>query len=101
VKFHHAAALTLVGWYLMVPPQISDSPLKFDYNAPLSNWKIGSSYDTAKDCENGKWAIFEPFLRTLLKAPPSQGKFDALNRLMTRAGSNECISNDDSRLKEK
>jgi hypothetical protein len=35
----HAAALALVGWYLMAPPMKgSVSALSVDLNAPISEW---------------------------------------------------------------
>jgi hypothetical protein len=51
----HVAALALVGWYLMTSPWN-----RFPYNklygpkndtAPMSQWKIIGSYDTAAKCE--------------------------------------------------
>jgi hypothetical protein len=36
VKLRHAAALTLVGWYLMVPP----SRPVVDLDAPLRKWTV-------------------------------------------------------------
>jgi hypothetical protein len=34
----HAAALALIGWYLMLPPLLSRHPLIFETHAPLSRW---------------------------------------------------------------
>jgi len=57
----HAAALALVGWYLMLPPphteyaqsgQIID--VRADNEAPLSQWTIARSYDTAAQCMTEK-----------------------------------------------
>src|SRR5258708_29897532 len=52
MKSHHAAALALVGWYLMVPP-LGDG-LKHNDNAPLRLWKIEESFDTAAECREMK-----------------------------------------------
>ncbi len=54
MHLRHAAALVLVGWYLMAPPQKyrGDTPLverKFD--APLNQWNIAKAFDEAQDCE--------------------------------------------------
>ena len=46
----HAAALALVGWYLMVPPAERGGK-QLDYHAPLSTWSIMQSFDTAQSCE--------------------------------------------------
>jgi hypothetical protein len=51
MKLRHAAALALVGWYLMMPPSDGHS---IDRNAPLDKWEVYSGYDTAKECEEGK-----------------------------------------------
>jgi hypothetical protein len=40
-----AAALVLIGWYFMIPPSI-------DNQAPLSQWEVTSSYDSASACED-------------------------------------------------
>ena len=47
----HAAALALVGWYLMAPPLYHDHTA--DLDAPIGSWMILSSYDNASDCEVG------------------------------------------------
>jgi hypothetical protein len=47
----HAAGLTLMGWYLIVPPYVRpyrDSDLR----APLSQWKIVERFDTATACKD-------------------------------------------------
>lgn len=48
MNLRHAAALTLVGWYLMIPPPQ-------DFGAPrktsLSQWDQVSAFDTAAACE--------------------------------------------------
>ena len=45
----HAAALALIGWYLMLPPVNSDGRTQKD--APLWRWYIFSSYETKQACE--------------------------------------------------
>jgi hypothetical protein len=49
MKPRHAAALALVGWYLMVPPRAQDgSP---NIRAPLPKWNQASNgFDTASEC---------------------------------------------------
>jgi hypothetical protein len=63
VSRRHAAALTLLGWYLMGPPPIPDSwwskhlpwtvPHEWNRDAPLSSWTIQAKYQTQKECEEG------------------------------------------------
>jgi hypothetical protein len=59
MKLSHAAALALVGWYLMLPPYVPyhpGGPLPdpdtgpWDHKAPISQWQITRSYDTAAEC---------------------------------------------------
>jgi hypothetical protein len=47
MKSHHAAALALVGWYLMLPPMVDGHT---DTSAPLNSWRMTGSYDAAIDC---------------------------------------------------
>ena len=50
----HAAALALVGWYLMVPPfrsgWFSSSATELDTKAPLSRWRVIGSFDEVASC---------------------------------------------------
>jgi hypothetical protein len=70
MKPRHAAALTLVGWYLMIPPtrdncapNVKDTylvgcdlkSLMLDDAAPLSKWdQARQPYDTAAQCETAR-----------------------------------------------
>src|ERR1700686_5499604 len=47
MKPRHAAALALVGWYLIVPPK---SCKRAELDANFSLWKIYNSYDMAAQC---------------------------------------------------
>jgi len=81
-----AAALALVGWYLMVPPAERGTK-QLDYRAPLSTWAIIQSFDTAQSCE--------AFIAKSLKgAPLIKGpKGEALVEIPYR-----CVATDDPRL---
>lgn len=50
MKRRHAAALVLVGWYLMLPPFNLDKAPWIDDKAPLSKWTIKASTDSALEC---------------------------------------------------
>jgi hypothetical protein len=52
MKPHHAAALALVGWYLMLPPVTSDGRIQKD--ASLSRWYIISNFETKEECEKAR-----------------------------------------------
>ncbi len=53
MKLRHAAALALVGWYLMAPPMPVDGQgsARILRNAPLRNWTLVRSFDSARNCE--------------------------------------------------
>ena len=83
MKLHHAAALALVGWYLMAPPtrRIRDEAV-FDDDQPLSQWKQIGTYDTAKEC-----TARIDYMQTLPLAEEIGAAFV------------RCIASDDPRLK--
>jgi hypothetical protein len=91
MRFPHAAALALVGWYLMVPPF---SAKDVSYDKPLSDWQPVDNYSTKTECEEGKRVTVEKmtaFFAEAYKIPPTP-KLKAL-----QAG--KCIATDDPRLK--
>jgi hypothetical protein len=96
MNLHHAAALALVGWYLMVAPSQGG---KFYPDAPLSQWNQARSFETASKCEQVRSIANQKFLDkfalydrdSLQKVDPSQ-YIDSISR---------CIATDDPRLKEK
>jgi hypothetical protein len=47
MKSRHAAALALMGWYLMLPPSKKN-------DAPLSEWIISHSYASAEACQSAQ-----------------------------------------------
>lgn len=78
----HAAALALLGWYLLIPPSGADKKLA-DTSAPFSWWNHNASYDTAKACEGD-----------LLEM---RAKFSYARRWVEA----RCIASDDPRFKSK
>jgi len=89
VNLRHVAALALVGWYLMQPPWVSHNT--FDASAPLSRWKIATSFDSAADCEN-----FLSSNGLYYRTHPNVKQADWFARLW---GASQCIATDDPRLK--
>jgi hypothetical protein len=83
MKMQHAAALALVGWYLMIPSWKSG---KF-HVGPMSDWDIVESYDSAAECRKE----LEKSRREL----PKYAIFETRERWNNAA----CISSDDPRLK--
>jgi hypothetical protein len=53
VKIHHAIALALVGWYLIMPNRLPNST-EHDVHAPLSQWTKIDNYATREQCESAK-----------------------------------------------
>jgi hypothetical protein len=51
MNLRHAAALALVGWYLLVPPILTDQ-LLVNIDAPISKWEHYQSFDSAQECES-------------------------------------------------
>ena len=55
MKPRHAAALALVGWYLIIPPVFSpmgQHPRSFnDLSAPPNKWDIWAKFDSESECE--------------------------------------------------
>jgi hypothetical protein len=55
VKPGYAAALALVGWYLMEPPLRSYENEPFaDLRASLSLWQVRGTFDSAIDCAKAR-----------------------------------------------
>jgi hypothetical protein len=50
IKLRHSAALALVLWYLIVPPSKGSPTFLFDAHAPLNQWTIRDTFDTAAEC---------------------------------------------------
>jgi hypothetical protein len=111
MKPRHATALALVGWYLMVPPQlvVGGRVLSYDLNAPFSKWEQGGSFDSAEECNRG-WAQHLDLANNLANAPTSE--HDLRKYGVTRkqdkvfsyvqieaARMARCIASDDPRLK--
>ena len=87
MKLRHAAALALVGWYLMAPPLYEGH--KSNLDAPLSEWVILDSFDSANDCWRERSIMNTDHKRDF--------KHDSIQR--ERLGSISCIATDDPRLK--
>jgi hypothetical protein len=90
MKLRHAAALALVGWYLMLPP-FSLSPSRkivADLRKPLSQWVSFGNYDTAVDCNKEIDAMDQ---RAINWAREHGTKLDLAHA--------QCIATDDPRLK--
>jgi len=89
MKFCHAAALALVGWYLMMPPTSRDYP-QGKIDAPLAEWlKKPTAYRDKSECEH--------VLDKQIRLSNSHNKQIAV-KFYKQA---QCVSADDPRLKAK
>jgi hypothetical protein len=114
MNLRHAAALAMMGWYLILPPMPMDSvtgigPTAPD--APLSKWTIIESFDTAGDCEQRKTSHEKDIMNELLKfneeghwsINPSgyrDPKYAKPVAILMRGMRAVCIASDDPRLKQ-
>ena len=91
MKLSHAAALALVGWYLMMPAMIKG------VDAPFPEWGIVRTFDSSDKCEEAEADLVRSGRATLAKSAASKGQ-KAIATLETMS---QCIATDDPRLKEK
>ena len=104
MKPRHAAALALVGWYLMVPSDfvLPDAHLGFEELLPgigRDHWVVFSTYKSADMCADD--------LRFLLSHPQGLSKYaqrthqpiEHVEWALLYGGA--CLRDDDPRLKEK
>ena len=90
MKSRHAAALALVGWYLLVPNvHLPD--------LPLNRWSQWDSYDTAKECSEGRSKAREMVQRKDYKG---LGDGFSVEDDRTAIDRSKCIASDDPRLNQ-
>jgi hypothetical protein len=89
----HAAALALVGWYLMVPPVDSGG---LNEAAPINRSRIAISFDTADACQQAENLAIQSFEKKVKGMSREIREFNLAAYMLAR-----CIATDDPRLKEK
>lgn len=112
MKLCHAAALALVGWYLIIPPLehfpkgARDSKgkpiprwlaggLKGNGDPDFSEWEIIGSYDAAASCQDEKADL-------VLKVPDNVQDREAYSAMFPfLVNQARCLATDDPRLKGK
>jgi len=119
MKSRHAAALALVGWYLMMPPV--DIPTgKYVEEAPIASWRKLVEYDTFTKCENRRQDDLRFYLSSLNRPKLSDREVEKLDTMLDSENgwpsgttrkidahmlqgyvSRRCISSDDPRLTRK
>ena len=101
LKSRHLAALALVGWYLMMPPDSAKIPHEVDAEVPLARWIVVSSFETEENCEKALTDI-----QNSEQDPVTLDKTGKLKRLQkndaalgkARAINSACVASDDIRL---
>jgi hypothetical protein len=105
MKRLHVSALTIVLWYLMIPPIGADN--KIDPHAPLSKWRKGVSFQSQKECEDSlKDAIQNPMTPAEYQAAAkatrkAKMKPLTMSEMTKRTAESQCVAGDDPRLKAK
>jgi hypothetical protein len=66
MNVRHAAALALVGWYLMLPP-LPQGKTAIDTSAPIGTWLILSSHDSAEGCEHAKAEALQKYSESTVR----------------------------------
>src|SRR5271157_3117240 len=108
MNLRHTAALALVAWYLMLPPNKKD-------DAPLSEWTVSRSYDSAETCQSAQTNNRDQAAAKLKQYDSmtdqqrrnlehNQQTFDQETNdrdNFSAAFQSACIASDDPRLKEK
>ena len=103
MHLRHAAALALVGWYLMWPPlrvtwldwlkgSSSESLQKY---APLSEWSVHKAFSSPAECNAAQAAEVQDTMNDLQKDQSN----DQLKIPAESAIYSQCIATDDPRLK--
>ena len=107
MKPRHAAALALVGWYLMLPPMNEKGVYTQD---SISDWDHVGSYDSAAECDqtarqmqDGIAAIGDQEFKERSQREAAQNGKMAISRAdaLKRAYAAQCVASDDPRLKGK
>jgi len=89
MRFRHAAVLALTGWYLISPPSFGDGT--FNLDAPLPQWTVWRSFDSAGKCEHDRSVLLEAAGDAKLD---DKGAKQSMLKML-------CVSADDIRLKGK
>ena len=108
MKPRHAAALALVGWYLVLPPK---EGLIVKPAAPMRDWKIEQSFKTIRECEDFRHNVATATLALekirIARALAGEIEIDPnteMGHIADVLGDEallECMASDDPRLKEK
>jgi hypothetical protein len=95
MNHNHIVALTLVAWYLMVPPLVN-APYKIDTEVPLTNWKVYQTFNTQEECKKSQSSAKAKYQHT---ATAQSGTIQRGSRAFAlQMEFAECVSSDDPGL---
>jgi len=94
-----AAALALVGWYLMLPPEQGGQG-SFNPSAPLREWFLAGSFDTPDACQQRQTKEWARWFEAASKHERTKER-DKADMMSAWYNFGKCIASDDPRLKEK
>jgi hypothetical protein len=102
MKPRHVAALALVGWYLMVPPDrpTLDDSIKWVSRAPLRDWTIVQRFDAGSACEKRRVEIISDALHAINGDAKARRTAAVLSDYAI-SNNATCVSRDDPRLRGK
>src|SRR5215469_9574420 len=105
MRLSHAAALAMIGWYLLAPPIMSDPEPTGPHNAaessalmaPLGFWLKYDEFDSATECKDEELNRWRMGAREFAKKPTS-----AEDRAVAfRNAQVQYVASDNPRLKER
>jgi hypothetical protein len=96
MKPRYATAFALLGWYLMMPPPSRTQPFGRNTEAPIAEWEIMQSFDTADACEDSRSFSLDKHKNEVANQPTNSKESYAL--AVTFA---QCVATEDPRLKPK
>jgi|ERR1039458_3173226 hypothetical protein len=92
----HAAALALVGWYLIMPPSLTwDSKQTQLANILAERWKVIEKHKTEKMCVASLDRLDVQTLRQWLRKAPTFRSMQSVNKQLAA----ECVDDSDARIK--
>jgi hypothetical protein len=94
MKLLHATAFALLVWQLIVPPSKGSPLFMFDAQAPLNQWTIRQTFDTAEECGQSAKTTAKLF-RALATKDATVAAINNSKRFAMAI----CLETDDPRLK--
>jgi hypothetical protein len=94
MNLRHAAALALVGWYLIIPPSADVASDLATGLEPLWQWFQIGSFDSENACQQGRHMMISRYMADLQNDPSNieaVHSFDAFYY-------SQCVASDDPRL---